>query len=87
MTSMKRIGSVHAVVVSARTAKIMITATTRIVCISLAVVSIRDLFWIAIPEKHPLSPVISFSSVIAFFVRLESDSSSNVISMTAQLSL
>ena len=49
ITSIKSTGSVQAVVEMQSTARIMITATTRIRLISLAVVSIRDLFCTAMP--------------------------------------
>ena len=49
ITNRNNIGSVHAVVVTESTAKIMITATTRILLISLAMDSVMDLFWTAMP--------------------------------------
>ena len=49
ITNRNSIGSVHAVVVTESTAKIMTTATTRILLISLAMDSVMDLFWTAMP--------------------------------------
>ena len=49
ITNRNNIGSVHAVVVTESTAKIMTTATTRILLISLSMDSVMDLFWTAIP--------------------------------------
>ena len=87
MTSKNRNGSDQAVVVIHKIVKIIIIATVKISCISLARFSCKDLFCTAIPVKQPLSPAMAFNSSMAAEVLFAVFPSLKVTSITAYPSL
>ena len=87
MTRRNRNGSDQAVVVIHKIVKIIIIATVKINCISLARFSCKDLFCTAIPVKQPLSPAMAFNSSMAAEVLFAVFPSLKVTSITAYPSL